>query len=61
MMETDEMKREYQRNKVEGWRKTLREVANLAGMDLRNDAIGYFPRNFLTYNLVMHSEIVQST
>ena len=40
MTETDERKREYLRNKVEGWREALREVANLAGMDLRNDANG---------------------
>ncbi|PSS00317.1 TMV resistance protein like [Actinidia chinensis var. chinensis] len=41
MTETDERKREYLRNKVEGWREALREVANLAGMDLRNDANGH--------------------
>ncbi|PSS30011.1 TMV resistance protein like [Actinidia chinensis var. chinensis] len=41
MTETDERKKEYLRNKVEGWRKALREVANLAGMDLQNDANGH--------------------
>ena len=40
MIETDETKREDLRNKVEGWREALREVANLVGMDLRNDANG---------------------
>ncbi|XP_057498759.1 disease resistance protein RPV1-like isoform X2 [Actinidia eriantha] len=33
--------RECLRNKVEGWRKALREVANLAGNDLKNDANGH--------------------
>ncbi|GFY94660.1 disease resistance protein [Actinidia rufa] len=40
-IEIDERKREYLKNKVEGWREALREVANLAGMDLRNDANGH--------------------
>ncbi|GFY94661.1 disease resistance protein (TIR-NBS-LRR class) family [Actinidia rufa] len=39
-IEINERKREYLRNKVEGWRKALREVSNLAGMDLQNDANG---------------------
>ena len=55
MIETDETKREDLRNKVEGWREALREVANLAGMDLQNDANGYVS-SFLPWGhyLVMH-------
>ncbi|XP_057503011.1 LOW QUALITY PROTEIN: disease resistance protein RPV1-like [Actinidia eriantha] len=39
--ETDETKRKCLTNKVEVWRKALQEVADLAGMDLRNDANGF--------------------
>ncbi|CAL5401805.1 unnamed protein product [Camellia sinensis] len=40
MGETNERKKEYLRKKVEGWRAALREVADLAGMVLQNQADG---------------------
>ncbi|GMP63361.1 hypothetical protein CsSME_00025081 [Camellia sinensis var. sinensis] len=41
MGETNERKKEYLRKKVEGWRAALREVADLAGMVLQNQADGH--------------------
>ncbi|CAL5340923.1 unnamed protein product [Camellia sinensis] len=41
MGETNERKKEYLRRKVEGWRVALREVADLAGMVLQNQADGH--------------------
>ncbi|CAL5401855.1 unnamed protein product [Camellia sinensis] len=41
MGETNERKEEYLRKKVEGWRAALREVADLAGMVLQNQADGH--------------------
>ncbi|CAL5401841.1 unnamed protein product [Camellia sinensis] len=40
MRETNERKKEYLRKKVEEWRAALREVADLAGMVLQNQADG---------------------
>ncbi|CAL5340896.1 unnamed protein product [Camellia sinensis] len=47
MGETNERKEEYLRKKVEGWRAALREVADLAGMVLQNQADGckIYPKN----------------
>ncbi|CAL5401871.1 unnamed protein product [Camellia sinensis] len=41
MGETNERKKEYLRKKVGGWRAALREVADLAGMVLQNQADGH--------------------
>ncbi|CAL5401879.1 unnamed protein product [Camellia sinensis] len=41
MGETNERKKEHLRKKVEGWRAALREVADLAGMVLQNQADGH--------------------
>ncbi|CAL5378160.1 unnamed protein product [Camellia sinensis] len=38
---SDERKNKYESDKVEGWRAALREVADLAGMVLQNQADGY--------------------
>ncbi|CAL5340913.1 unnamed protein product [Camellia sinensis] len=45
MGETNERKKEYLRKKVEGWRAALREVADLAGMVLQNQADGLWHNN----------------
>ena len=36
--QTDEGKKEYWRNKIDGWRASLREVADLGGLVLQNQA-----------------------
>ncbi|CAL5340862.1 unnamed protein product [Camellia sinensis] len=41
MGETNERKKEYLRKRVEGWRAALREVSDLAGMVLQNQADGH--------------------
>lgn len=38
--ETDDRKREWGINRLAGWRKALKEVANLSGMILKNDTNG---------------------
>ncbi|CAL5340845.1 unnamed protein product [Camellia sinensis] len=47
MRETNERKKEYLRKKVEEWRAALREVADLAGMVLQNQADGAHEAKFI--------------
>ncbi|KAL7257871.1 hypothetical protein ACSBR1_004062 [Camellia fascicularis] len=61
MGETNERKKEYLRKKVEGWRAALREVADLAGMVLQNQADGLESKFIQKIVKVVGDKLIRTT